>query len=85
MLHLEQERKVWLSCYGIPLNLWISDTFKRIGRVWGEVVNFDGDICEPTLFSCGRIRITTTIMELINSSINLDYKGRIFLIRVCED
>lgn len=76
---------VWLSCYGFPLNLWNSDTFRRIGRVWGKVVNFDGDIGEPTSFSCGRIRITTSVMELINSSINLDCKGRIYPIRLCEE
>lgn len=74
-----------MSCYGFPLNLWNSDTFRRIGRVWGKVVNFVGDIGEPTSFSCGRIRITTSVMELINSSINLDCKGRIYPIRVCEE
>ncbi|KAL7225721.1 hypothetical protein ACSBR1_020975 [Camellia fascicularis] len=28
---LEQETNVWLSCYGIPLNLWNSTNVKRIG------------------------------------------------------
>ncbi|KAL7255360.1 hypothetical protein ACSBR1_009503 [Camellia fascicularis] len=30
-LVLEQEMSVWLSCYGIPLNLWTSTNVKRIG------------------------------------------------------
>ncbi|GMP31857.1 hypothetical protein CsSME_00005904 [Camellia sinensis var. sinensis] len=33
-LVLEQERSVWLSCYGIPLNLWNSTNVKRIGGLW---------------------------------------------------
>ncbi|THG19316.1 hypothetical protein TEA_028515 [Camellia sinensis var. sinensis] len=33
-LVLEQEKSVWLSCYGIPLNLWNSTNVKRIGGLW---------------------------------------------------
>ncbi|KAL7240428.1 hypothetical protein ACSBR2_006140 [Camellia fascicularis] len=33
--HVEQEREVWLGCYGVPFNLWSADTFNRIGRIWG--------------------------------------------------
>ncbi|KAL7214948.1 hypothetical protein ACSBR1_027180 [Camellia fascicularis] len=84
-LHLDQERLVWLSCYGIPLNLWNSDTFRKIGKAWGELVNFDEDVCEPSSFSCGRIKIVTNVMELINSSLNLECKGRIYPTRVCEE
>ncbi|GMP49946.1 hypothetical protein CsSME_00016752 [Camellia sinensis var. sinensis] len=36
---LEQERNVWLCCYGVSLNLWSANTFKSIGNLWGEVVN----------------------------------------------
>ncbi|KAL7171003.1 hypothetical protein ACSBR2_035795 [Camellia fascicularis] len=32
---IEQERAVWLSCYGVPFNLWSSLTFKNIGKLWG--------------------------------------------------
>ncbi|KAL7242655.1 hypothetical protein ACSBR1_015109 [Camellia fascicularis] len=28
---LEQEISAWISCYGIPLNLWNSTNLKRIG------------------------------------------------------
>lgn len=31
-LVFEQERYVWLSCYGVPLNLWSFTTFNNIGK-----------------------------------------------------
>ncbi|KAL7167047.1 hypothetical protein ACSBR2_037668 [Camellia fascicularis] len=32
---LEQEQCVWISCYGIPLNLWNRTNLHRIGNLWG--------------------------------------------------
>ncbi|CAL5338854.1 unnamed protein product [Camellia sinensis] len=84
-LHVEQERIVWLSCYGIPLNLWNSGTFRKIGRLWGEVVSLDEDICEPASFRCGKIKVATSLMELINSNLTLECNGRTYPIRVCEE
>ncbi|CAL5364047.1 unnamed protein product [Camellia sinensis] len=40
---IEQERLVWLTCYGVPLNLWSSNTFMNIGELWGEVIGIDDD------------------------------------------
>ncbi|CAL5423767.1 unnamed protein product [Camellia sinensis] len=51
---LQQERHVWISCYGVRLNLRNLDTFRKIGRIWGELVYFDGDISTPKSFRCGR-------------------------------
>ncbi|CAL5333756.1 unnamed protein product [Camellia sinensis] len=45
---LEQERNVWLSCYGIPLNLWNSINVKRIGGLWGKFICFEGDMDQPS-------------------------------------
>ncbi|KAL7166889.1 hypothetical protein ACSBR2_037537 [Camellia fascicularis] len=36
-------------------------------------------------FRCGRIMIATRVMEPINTNVNLDCKGRVYLIRVCEE
>ncbi|KAL7238549.1 hypothetical protein ACSBR2_004608 [Camellia fascicularis] len=69
-MQLQQERSVWISCYGVPLNLWSSNTFTKIGRLWGEVIQLDGDICEPSSFCCGKIKIVTS---------------RVYPIRVCEE
>ncbi|GMP47690.1 hypothetical protein CsSME_00015322 [Camellia sinensis var. sinensis] len=31
--HIEQERCTWISCYGVPLNLWSAETFTSIRRL----------------------------------------------------
>ncbi|KAL7197801.1 hypothetical protein ACSBR2_020342 [Camellia fascicularis] len=71
-LHIEQERSTWLSCYGVPLNLWSAETFTSIGRLWGEVVGLDEDIGDPMSFVCSKIRIVTKCMEAINVVISLE-------------
>lgn len=82
---IAQERCVWLSCYGVPLNLWNSKTFSSIGRIWGEVIEFDDDTLNMKNLQCGRIRIVTTYMESINKSVNLDCQGILYPVKVCEE
>ncbi|KAL7215492.1 hypothetical protein ACSBR1_027624 [Camellia fascicularis] len=84
-MFLHQERYVWISCYGVPLNLWNLDTFQKIGRLWGELVLFDNDVCTPKSFRCGRFKIVTSVMDPINTSLNLECKGRFYPIRVFEE
>ncbi|KAL7211551.1 hypothetical protein ACSBR2_014418 [Camellia fascicularis] len=74
-LKLDQERWVWLSCYGIPLNLWSSSTLKKIGSMWGEVVSFEGDVSNPASFK-SEVKVATKSMELINKVITWSVKGR---------
>ncbi|KAL7174120.1 hypothetical protein ACSBR2_033388 [Camellia fascicularis] len=84
-LYLQQQRQVWISCLGIPPNLWSSNTFKRIGSIWGEVVLLDGAIGAPKSFTIGKFKLVTAVMDLINTSINLECKGRVYPIRVFEE
>ncbi|KAL7170882.1 hypothetical protein ACSBR2_035690 [Camellia fascicularis] len=84
-LHLQQERCVWLRCYGIPLHLWNRNTLNNIGKVWGTILGLDGDICHPKSFSHARIKVATASMEYINKSICLECKGFSYTILVCED
>ncbi|KAL7214301.1 hypothetical protein ACSBR1_026670 [Camellia fascicularis] len=82
---LEHERNLWLSCYGIPLNLWNSTNVKRIGRLWGKFMCFEGDMNQPKSFVCAKIKISTNCMEPINKVVNLECKGMIHPVRVCEE
>ncbi|CAL5376656.1 unnamed protein product [Camellia sinensis] len=83
--HLQQERCVWLRCYGIPLHLWSRATLNSIGNIWGTILNIDGDVCHPKSFSYATIRVATVCMELINKTITLECKGHPHPILVCED
>ncbi|KAL7185377.1 hypothetical protein ACSBR2_027338 [Camellia fascicularis] len=73
-VYLEQERCVWLRCYGLPLSLWNRGTFNNIGSFWGTVLSLDDDICQPKSFSHSRIRVATSSMEFINKNIFLECK-----------
>ncbi|CAL5356809.1 unnamed protein product [Camellia sinensis] len=83
--YLEQERCVWLRCYGLPLSLWNRDTFNNIGSIWDTVLSLGGDICQPKSFSHTRIRVATSSMESINKIIFLKCKGKLHPILVCEE
>ncbi|KAL7251903.1 hypothetical protein ACSBR1_013703 [Camellia fascicularis] len=84
-MHLQQERYVWIRCYGVPLNLWNSVTFKKIGSLWGVVVILNDNICSPKSFRCGRLKLVTGVMDPISTSLNLECKGRLYPIRVYEE
>ncbi|KAL7228748.1 hypothetical protein ACSBR2_007444 [Camellia fascicularis] len=78
-------RCVWLRCHDISLNLWNMSTFNSIGSLWGSVLNLDGDICQPKVFSHTRIRVVTSCMEFINKTIVLECKVKLHPIIVCKD
>ncbi|KAL7212877.1 hypothetical protein ACSBR2_015550 [Camellia fascicularis] len=84
-LVMKQEQRVWLSCNGIPLNLWNRTNFTRIGSIWGEVFYLDKDLCQPKSFDCARIMILTSSMEQINKVINSECNGILHHVRVSED
>ncbi|CAL5395234.1 unnamed protein product [Camellia sinensis] len=82
---LDQERSVWLSCYGVPPNLWSINTFNSIGRQWGQVMEVDDDTLRLKNLQCGKVRIATSCMESINASIFLDCRGVLYPVKICEE
>ncbi|GMP92906.1 hypothetical protein CsSME_00042953 [Camellia sinensis var. sinensis] len=82
---IEQERVTWLACYGVPMNLWNSITFKRIGELWGVIVGIDDDTVSMQSLHCGKVRIATKCMESINTTIILNCKGVSYPVKVCEE
>lgn len=83
--YIEQERGVWLSCYGVPLNLWNNDSFMKLGRLWGVVLQIDDETSNQTSFRCGRIRIVTNFMGLINTVVLVKCRDRSYPVRICEE
>lgn len=69
----------------VPLNLWNADTFRNIGKLWGEVVTLDEAISNKAYFSVGKIKISSSTFEVINHSLNLEHNGVLFPIRVVEE
>ncbi|XP_028061432.1 uncharacterized protein LOC114264892 [Camellia sinensis] len=84
-IYIAQERCVWITCVGVPFNLWNVTTFSDIGKVWGEVVQIGEDILSQSSFQSGKVRIITNRLEFINEVINVECNGNIFPVRVCEE
>ncbi|KAL7258469.1 hypothetical protein ACSBR1_004573 [Camellia fascicularis] len=82
---IEQERVVWLSCYGVPFNLWSSITFRNIGKLWGQVIGIGNDALQMTSLQCGKVRLATKVMESINTLSLLECKDKSYPIRICEE
>ncbi|KAL7243434.1 hypothetical protein ACSBR1_015764 [Camellia fascicularis] len=82
---IEQERAVWLSCYGVPFHLWSSITFRIIGKLWGQVIGIDNDTLQMTSLQCGKVRIARKVMESINRVIMLACKDKFYPIRIYEE
>ncbi|KAH7836376.1 hypothetical protein Vadar_000510 [Vaccinium darrowii] len=53
------ERLVWISCYGMPINGWSYQTFKLIGDSFGNFLQADEDTLKADSFVRGRILIAT--------------------------
>ncbi|GKB99138.1 RNA-directed DNA polymerase, eukaryota, partial [Tanacetum coccineum] len=41
---VSDERIVWVDIEGIPLNVWSRETFKRIGKKWGDVMDIEDNV-----------------------------------------
>ncbi|CAL5328178.1 unnamed protein product [Camellia sinensis] len=84
-IQIVQERCVWLKCHGISLNLWNRSNINNIGALWGTVLQLAGDLSQPKSFAHSRVQVVTTCMELINKTVHLVCKGKLYPVYVCED
>lgn len=75
---IKPSKSTWISCYGIPLNAWNTQTFVSIGKL-------DESTAESIAFDKGRMFIVTDFLECINEVIHVKIKGDIFPIKVIED
>ncbi|GFS33349.1 hypothetical protein Acr_00g0027860 [Actinidia rufa] len=78
-------RLVWLNCYGIPLHLWNLQTFSEIGKIWGEIIMIAEETLKNLSFVVGKVLISTTVMDSINKTVELDNNGSLTQIRVMEE
>lgn len=78
------ERFVWLSCKGIPLNVWNVQTFRLIAEIWGCFIKVDESTLKDLFFAEGKILIATTETCLIDSWIQIEVAGVIYEVQVSE-
>nr|GEV33676.1 RNA-directed DNA polymerase, eukaryota [Tanacetum cinerariifolium] len=76
------ERIVWVDIEGIPLHLWSSSTFSRIGMKWGTVMDIEES--SGSSFARKRLCIKTSMAVNILKTFKVIYKGKVFMVRAKE-
>lgn len=83
--HANEERFVWISCFGMPLSTWSSQTFKEIGSIWGDFLKVDENTLRGSSYEKGRILIATDQTQRIEGVVELVVDGIRYLVRIEED
>lgn len=83
--HAHEERFVWISCYGMPLNVWNVPSFQAIGSNWGDFIEVDENTLQEASYEKGRILIATENPSKIEGKIQLIVEGKRYMIRVEEE
>lgn len=78
------ERLVWLSCKGVPLNVWNAHTFKLIAEVWGCFVKVDEQTLKDLSFDEGRVLVATEEYSSIDKWIQIEVAGVFYAVKVSE-
>ncbi|GKB76220.1 RNA-directed DNA polymerase, eukaryota [Tanacetum coccineum] len=79
---VSNERVVWVDIEGVPLYAWKRETFVKIGKKWGELVDIED--ASATTFGRKRLCIITTLPSSIIETFKIIIKGKVFMIRAKE-
>ncbi|GJS12658.1 RNA-directed DNA polymerase, eukaryota [Tanacetum coccineum] len=79
---VSDERIAWVDIEGVPIRAWSVETFSRIGKKWGELLNIE-DTSVAT-FGRKRVCILTKNPVSILESFKIIVKGKVFMIRAKE-
>ncbi|GLT98226.1 hypothetical protein SLE2022_157400 [Rubroshorea leprosula] len=66
-----KERYTWLQCYGIPLNVWNEEFFKKLGNRYGKAIEVDQLTTLKKRLDVGRVRISTATPENISKTLKI--------------
>ncbi|GKE34229.1 RNA-directed DNA polymerase, eukaryota [Tanacetum coccineum] len=80
---VSEERIVWMDIEGIPLRAWSRETFKKIGKKWGETLDLEDNV--DTSFGRKRLCVKTAHPVSILETFKIIVKGRVFMVRVDEN
>ena len=79
---ISEERIVWLDIEGIPLRAWSRETFRKIGKKWGETLDLEDNM--DTSFGRKRLCVETAHPVSILETFKIIVKGRVFMVRAKE-
>ncbi|XP_058203039.1 uncharacterized protein LOC131317507 [Rhododendron vialii] len=81
----QEERFAWVSCFGMPLNVWNVPSFRRIASIWGHFIEVDDNTLREVSFEKGRFLIATEKSCKIEGKVQLIVEGKRFMVSVEEE
>lgn len=72
----------WIRCFGIPLHLWICQSFSLLVSETGKLLNVDEDTSSFNRVEFARLRVRTTNLEPIFLSKLVKLNEEYFAIRL---
>nr|GEZ11667.1 RNA-directed DNA polymerase, eukaryota [Tanacetum cinerariifolium] len=79
---VSDERIVWISVEGLPINSWTRNMFSKFASKWGDLVVWDES--DVMTLSCKHLCLKTKINIIINECFKIIIKGKIHWLRAKE-
>ncbi|GJT58024.1 hypothetical protein Tco_0993078 [Tanacetum coccineum] len=79
---VSDERIVWISVEGLPINSWTTNTFSRIASKWGDLVIWEES--DDMTLSCKHLCLKTKVNSIINGCFKIIIKGKVHWVRAKE-
>jgi len=80
-----KHRMVRLRVFGLPLHVWEEKTFKLLGALFGDFVDFDEETIGFNRFDMARLCVCSPSLVFINERIRLEVMGAVFDVWVMEE
>ncbi|XP_028215124.1 uncharacterized protein LOC114397228 [Glycine soja] len=82
---VDEERLVWVRCYGVPSHVWDSDFFSFLTKDIGVFVHSDDNTMKRKTMDVARLMVRTVKKEAINMIRKVCINGVSFSIKMVED
>ncbi|GKB41782.1 RNA-directed DNA polymerase, eukaryota, nucleotide-binding alpha-beta plait domain protein [Tanacetum coccineum] len=79
---VSNERIVWISIEGLPINAWTSNTFSKIAQKLGDLIVWEDS--EEMSLSRKHLCLKTKVHEIINESLKVIIRGVVYWIHAKE-
>nr|GFC22138.1 UvrD-like helicase, ATP-binding domain, P-loop containing nucleoside triphosphate hydrolase [Tanacetum cinerariifolium] len=75
-------RIVWVEVEGVPFKLWTDNTFNKIAKKWGDLLDIDDQ--EDTCYHSKRLCIFTKMRSNVFETFKVIFRRKVFWIRAKE-
>lgn len=82
---IDNERLVWVRCYGVPAHAWSIKFFSFIVSTIGEFVDVDDNTRNRESMDMARILFKTRVHDLVCSITKVNIGGDVFSIKLVEE